>query len=73
MEVRDMHYSLLIQWEPQDAIYVVTVPELPGCTTHGATYEEARRQGRTRSTPGLSRQGLWAYLSLPRRPTRSMR
>ncbi|MDQ2785067.1 MAG: type II toxin-antitoxin system HicB family antitoxin [Chloroflexota bacterium] len=23
----------------------MTIPELPGCITHGATYEEAARQG----------------------------
>ncbi len=39
------HYSMLIQWDPRDQIYVVTVPELPGCMTHGHTYEEAVRQG----------------------------
>lgn len=40
-----MHYSMMIQWEPQGRVYVVTVPELPGCVTHGNTYEEAVRQG----------------------------
>lgn len=35
------HYSLLIQWDEEDNIYVVTVPELPGCKTHGKTYDEA--------------------------------
>jgi predicted RNase H-like HicB family nuclease len=35
------HYSMLIQWDPRDNIYVVTVPELYGCRTHGDTYEEA--------------------------------
>ncbi len=35
------HYSMLIQWEPLDQIYVAIVPELPGCMTHGKTYEEA--------------------------------
>jgi predicted RNase H-like HicB family nuclease len=35
------HYSLLIQWDDEDKIYVVTVPELPGARTHGHTYEEA--------------------------------
>lgn len=35
------HYSLVIQWDPDDQIYVVTVPELHGCMTHGRTYEEA--------------------------------
>jgi predicted RNase H-like HicB family nuclease len=45
MDGRDMHYSMVIQWEPQGSIYVVTVPELSGCVTHGTTYEEAVRQG----------------------------
>ncbi|MDQ6662359.1 MAG: type II toxin-antitoxin system HicB family antitoxin [Chloroflexota bacterium] len=35
------HYSLLIQWDEEDNIYIVTVPELPGCKTHGKTYDEA--------------------------------
>jgi predicted RNase H-like HicB family nuclease len=39
-------YSMNIQYDPIDHIYVVTVPELPGCRTHGKTYEEAVRQGR---------------------------
>ncbi len=39
------HYSMVIQWDPRDNIYIVTVPELEGCVTHGATYEEAVRQG----------------------------
>ena len=39
------HYSMLIQWDKDDRIYVVTVPELPGCMTHGKSYEEAVRQG----------------------------
>ena len=39
------HYSMLIEWDPDDKIYVVTVPELPGCMTHGHNYEEAIQQG----------------------------
>jgi predicted RNase H-like HicB family nuclease len=39
-----LHYSLIIEWDPRDDIYVVTVPELPGCRTHGSTYEEAISQ-----------------------------
>jgi predicted RNase H-like HicB family nuclease len=35
------HYSMLIQWDPRDNIYVVTIPELSGCRTHGDTYTEA--------------------------------
>jgi predicted RNase H-like HicB family nuclease len=39
------HYSMHIQWSAEDSVYIVTVPELPGCMTHGKTYEEAVRQG----------------------------
>ena len=38
------NYSLLIQWDPHDRIYIVTVPELPGCITHSKTYEEVVQQ-----------------------------
>lgn len=43
--MNEIHYSMLIQWDNEDHIFVVTVPELPGCMTHGRTYEEAVRQG----------------------------
>jgi predicted RNase H-like HicB family nuclease len=39
------HYSMNIQWDDVDHIYVVSVPELPGCMTHGNTPEEALQQG----------------------------
>jgi predicted RNase H-like HicB family nuclease len=39
------HYSMVIQWSNEDQLYLVTVPELPGCITHGKTYEEAVKQG----------------------------
>jgi predicted RNase H-like HicB family nuclease len=29
------HYSMMIQWDPSDDSYVVTVPELPGCRARG--------------------------------------
>lgn len=45
MNKRYEHYSMIIQWSEPDQAYIVTVPELPGCRTHGATYEEAVRQG----------------------------
>jgi len=38
-----VRYSLIIDWDPDDRIFVVTVPDLPGCRTHGRTYEEAAR------------------------------
>ena len=40
------HYSLIMVWDPDDKIFVVTVPELPGCRTHGTTYEEAAANAR---------------------------
>ncbi len=38
-------YSLLIEWSERDGVYIVTVPELPGCKTHGATHVEAIEMG----------------------------
>jgi antitoxin HicB len=40
------HYSVIIQWSPEDRLYVVTLPEWGGCHTHGATYEEAAKNAR---------------------------
>lgn len=38
-------YSMVLRWDPVDGIYVVDVPELPGCHTHGRTRTEAVAQG----------------------------
>ena len=38
-------YSMILEWEPEGSIYVVTVPELRGGRTHGATLQEAVPQG----------------------------
>jgi predicted RNase H-like HicB family nuclease len=38
-------YSMVIEWSDADEAYIVTVPELPGCMTHGATHAEAVQQG----------------------------
>lgn len=35
---------MIIEWSDEDEAYIVTVPELPGCRTHGKTYEEAVKQ-----------------------------
>lgn len=40
------HYSVIMEWDATDRIYVVTVPELPGCMTHGSTLEEASSQAK---------------------------
>jgi predicted RNase H-like HicB family nuclease len=38
--VNPKHYSMLIQWDGEDNIYIISVPELK-VKTHGKTYEEA--------------------------------
>jgi predicted RNase H-like HicB family nuclease len=45
-----LHYSIVIEWSPEDQAYVVILPEwsdryaMP--VAHGATYEEAATRGR---------------------------
>ena len=39
------HYALLIEWSPEDDAFIVSVPDLPGVHTHGATREEAAAMG----------------------------
>ena len=36
-------YAVIISWsaDPGDQVFVADVPELPGCTAHGDTHEEA--------------------------------
>ena len=34
-------YSVLIQYDDRDNIYVASIPELQGCMAHGNTQEEA--------------------------------
>lgn len=40
-----MRYSMVIQWSNEDRVYITTLPEFGGCKTHGATYEEAAKNG----------------------------
>ena len=34
-------YEIIIYWSEEDAAFVAEVPELPGCSAHGATHEAA--------------------------------
>jgi predicted RNase H-like HicB family nuclease len=38
-------YSMVLEWDPEGQVYVVTIPELPGCNSHGSSYEDAARKG----------------------------
>lgn len=52
-------YSMIIQWSDEDHAYLVTVPELPGCVTHGATYEQAVRQGQDAIESWIDANRAW--------------
>ena len=39
-----LKYSILIQYDDTDNIYVAKIPELQGCMAHGKTYEDAMRE-----------------------------
>ena len=47
LEERELarYYSMLIAWSPEDGVYIVSVPELPGLHTHGPTHEDAVAMG----------------------------
>lgn len=34
-------YEVIIYWSDEDQVFVAEVPELPGCSAHGATQELA--------------------------------
>ncbi len=34
-------YEVIIYWSKEDDVFIVEVPELPGCMADGLTYEEA--------------------------------
>jgi predicted RNase H-like HicB family nuclease len=38
-------YSMIIEWSDENDAYIVTLPEFPVCHTHGATREEALKNG----------------------------
>ena len=39
-----MPYSVIIQYDGRDNIYVARIPELTGCMAHGNTQEDAIRE-----------------------------
>jgi predicted RNase H-like HicB family nuclease len=36
-----LKYAIIIYWSDEDGLYIAEAPELPGCTAHGDTYDEA--------------------------------
>jgi len=39
-------YEIIIFWSDDDQAFIADVPELPGCMTHGNTYETALANAR---------------------------
>jgi predicted RNase H-like HicB family nuclease len=39
--MKESRYELIIFWDESDKIFVVDVPELPGCMAHGRSKKEA--------------------------------
>jgi predicted RNase H-like HicB family nuclease len=39
--MKESRYELIIFWDESDQVFVVDVPELPGCMAHGSTKSEA--------------------------------
>ncbi len=39
--MNESQYEMIIFWDKTDNIYVVDVPELPGCMAHGKSKKEA--------------------------------
>jgi predicted RNase H-like HicB family nuclease len=37
----DKRYEIIIYWSSDDKAFIAEVPELPGCTADGKTYQEA--------------------------------
>ena len=54
-------YSMVIEWSDEDQLYIVTVPELPGCRTHGVTRAEAVQQGEEVIEGWIGATRAWGY------------
>ena len=52
-------YAMHLDWDPDDRIFVVTVPELSGCMTHGRTRAEAVAQGEAAIASWLGAARHW--------------
>lgn len=39
-----MKYSIFIQYDNEDGIYIASIPELQGCMAHGSTPEDAVKE-----------------------------
>ena len=40
-EMKEYRYPVVIEYDPEDDVYLADCPLIPGCYTDGKTYEEA--------------------------------
>jgi len=52
-------YRMEIAWSDEDDAYLVTVPDLPGCMTHGTTYAGAAARGENAIASWLAGARHW--------------
>ena len=41
MREEPLRYEVILYWSAEDAAFIAEVPELPGCTADGVTYQDA--------------------------------
>lgn len=39
-------FKIILEFDPEEKVYTVTVPSLPGCVTQGKTRQEARKRAK---------------------------
>jgi predicted RNase H-like HicB family nuclease len=64
-------YPFVIQWSDEDEVFIVTVPDLPGCMCHGPTAEAAAREAQV-LIPFFLQVMVEAGLPVPRPTPRLM-
>ena len=42
-----IRYEIIIYWSTEDQSFIAEIPELPGCMSDGATYQEALKNAET--------------------------
>ena len=40
MDIESLHYSMQVQWSDKDQVFIITIPELPGCKVRGKSQDE---------------------------------
>ena len=54
-----MKYEVIIFWSEDDGAFIAEVPELPGCSAHGASHSDALKEAEAAA-------GLWIEVARER-------